>query len=122
MKSVAKLMNEYFVPAHSVQLREAALPIEVEKNAWEYLKDPERMRRSYEFKDERSVRYFVEDILRYQEDAKHHAKILIEHKLVKVEVYTHGVDRVTNMDHEYSQACDEIYTDAIEGEQNDRPV
>ena len=122
MKSVAKLMNEYFVPTHSAQLREAALPIEVEKNIWEYLKDPERMRRSYEFKDERSVRYFVEDILRYQEQAKHHAKILIDHKLVKVEVYTRGVDQVTNMDHELSRACDEIYTDAIEGEQNERHV
>ena len=112
MQSVSNLMNEYFSADSRKPILESAVPVLVEKSTWEYLKDPERMRKSFEFKSPKALRHFVEDLMDFQEEFGHHGKILIDEKTVKVEVYTRGVDRITGLDKEYSKACDEIFIDA----------
>ena len=55
---------------------------------------------------------FVQDLLAFQEEFNHHAKITVDHPKVIIEVYTHDVDDVTELDKEYAASADEIRKDA----------
>ena len=41
-----------------------------------------------------------------------YAKITIEDNKVTVEVYTHGIERITDLDKEFAREADEIYKDS----------
>jgi len=41
----------------------------------------------------------------------HNAKITIDHMHIDIEVYTKSIDRVTEIDLEYSQTVSQIYED-----------
>tara|TARA_B100000424_G_scaffold216844_1_gene174944 strand:+ start:184 stop:537 length:354 start_codon:yes stop_codon:yes gene_type:complete len=116
MKSVSGLMSGYFENTSSSVLTERTeLPISIEKSDWKILKDPERMSRTYNFKNRaESLKFFVSELLDYQERLGHHAEITISGDDVKVEVFTHGVKRITNLDKEYARESDSIYEDARE--------
>ena len=93
-------------------LRETKLPISANRSPWTIEKSPERLTKEYEFKEEFRVLDFISDLLKYQKQIGHHAKITIEAKKVTVEVYTHVVESVTEIDKEYAKAADEIYENA----------
>ena len=48
-----------------------------------------------------------------EEKTNHFAKITIEGHDVTVEVWTHDLERVTELDTEYAKSCDEIYDDVV---------
>jgi len=116
MRSVSGLMSGYFSNSGPGLLVErSGLPIEITKNEWVVLKDPERMHRIYGFKGRPdSLRFFVEELLDYQERLGHHSEITITVNEVRVEVYTHGVQRITNLDKELAREADSIYQDSKE--------
>ena len=116
MKSVSGLMTEYFQGHSRPVLREfAEVPISPNKSEWDVLQDPERMSRTYEFKGRSdSMVFFVQELVEFQERLGHHAKITIEKDQVSVEIYTHGIQRVTDIDKEYAEEADKIYRDASE--------
>ena len=67
--------------------------------------------KKYEFKDDLSVQSFVTEMLEFQRSFGHHAKFIIESDAVIIEVYTHDVNDVTEMDLEYAKAADQIMRD-----------
>jgi pterin-4a-carbinolamine dehydratase len=116
MQSVSGLMSGYFSNSDSkVLVERSLLPVKITKNEWVILKDPERMHRVYDFKGRPiALKFFVEELLDYQEKLGHHSEITISAKEVKVEVYTHGVQRITNLDKELARESDSIYNDSKE--------
>lgn len=116
MQSVSGLMSGYFSSSGGGLLVERSdLPIEITKNEWSVLKDPERMHRVYDFKGRPgALRFFVEELLEYQEKLGHHSEITITAMEVRVEVYTHGIQRITNLDKELAREADSIYQDSKE--------
>ena len=116
MKSVSGLMSGYFAnTGQGLLVERSTLPISIEKSDWVILDDPERMSRTYGFKNRpESLKFFVAELLDYQEKLGHHAEITISRNDVKVEVFTHGVKRITNLDKELAKESDSIYKDARE--------
>jgi pterin-4a-carbinolamine dehydratase len=46
-----------------------------------------------------------------EKETEHHGKILIEGNDVKIEVQTHDLNRVTELDQEYAAYCDDVFGD-----------
>ena len=121
---VRSLMNDYLnecekraksrVPSGIGGLiRESSLPLKPVANVWEVVDDPERLIRKFTFKslDQRTL--FIEHLAEIEQKTQHFAKIIIEGYDVTIEVWTHDVNRVTELDKEYASSCDDIYDDVI---------
>lgn len=96
------------------------LPISPDQSSWLTLGDPERLSRTFEFKKFEHLDYFVNESLRYQERSQHHAKMIIDHRSVTVETYTHDLDQVTQQDLDLTEFLDEIYSDVRFFDQGER--
>ena len=89
----------------------ADLPIAPSSTDWSLQYDPERLHRVYNFDNTAQRALFVEELMSLEESNGHHAKITIEGPQVTVEVWTHDLDRVTELDQEYAGTCDVLYND-----------
>ena len=87
------------------------LPVEPETTDWMTLTDPERLSRTFVFNSLGELSYFLTNLLSYQEETNHHANILISHRQIKIETYTHDINSVTESDLALARFCDEIYDD-----------
>lgn len=88
------------------------IPISVDVDGdWEILANPERLQRTYVFKDMNQVIYFFNELYKYQFDINHHCKIAIDNLQVIVETYTHSFDGITQQDKKIKKMADELYTD-----------
>lgn len=67
--------------------------------------------REFEFSKFSHLKYFVDELLSYQEEVSHHSKITIDHLKIIVETYTKDFDGVTSRDRDLADFCDEIYED-----------
>ena len=103
-------MQNYFEDNARV-LSEAVLPINADRTSWEVLNSPERLTKTFKFKEEFKLHEFVNELFTYQTEIKHHAKLTIDNSEVTVEVYTHVVEKVTELDKEYAKAADAIFID-----------
>jgi len=90
-----------------------SLPVQATENAWEVVDGPERLRRKFVFKSLEQRTLFLEYLLEVEEKSRHFAKIVIEGHDVTIEVWTHNIERVTELDKEYAGNCDSIYDDVI---------
>tara|TARA_Y100000310_G_scaffold62225_1_gene57521 strand:+ start:1869 stop:2291 length:423 start_codon:yes stop_codon:yes gene_type:complete len=84
---------------------------EEKENRWEVISDPTRLIRKYKFPDYRVLQEFVIDVLDFQGDLNHHGTLHVNPDEVIVEVYTHDINDITEVDHEYSKIVEEIYLD-----------
>jgi len=87
------------------------LPLQPVENKWVYVTDPERLLRSYKFDNSRQRSLFIEELMNAEEQHGHNAKITITANEVLVEVWTHSINTVTELDQEYASVCDELYND-----------
>ena len=53
-------------------------------------------------------------VLEYQDETDHHGFLQVDPDVVRVEVYTHDLDEVTELDLEYAKSIDQIYSDVIQ--------
>ena len=81
------------------------------QNKWALYDHPERLVRLYTFDSHYHRNMFVGEVLSHEEETGHDAKITIEGMEVTVEVWTHSIDRVTELDQEYAGFCDMLYND-----------
>lgn len=81
------------------------------QNEWEVYDHPERLGRTYKFSSHYHRNTFVTELLSQEEMVGHEAKITIEGMRVTVEVWTHDIERVTELDKEYADFCDTLYSD-----------
>ena len=90
------------------------LPIKPqEKSKWKTLKNPNRFYRKIKFKNHFTFKKFINLVLEYEGSTKHNAKILIGFPDVVIEVWTHTLEDITQMDIEYIREIDNILRELI---------
>ena len=124
MKKISTLMRSY-MDAQSLNERRvssrllpesfgqlpADLPIAPAATDWSLQYEPERLHRVYEFQNLSQRGLFVEELMALEERSGHYAKLTIEGTRVTVEVWTHDLNRVTELDQEYAGDCDVLFND-----------
>ena len=101
----SRLLPESFGPLS------AELPVTPQSTDWSLQYEPERLHRVYVFSNMSQRSLFVEELMSLEESTAHNAKITIEGLQVTIEVWTHDVNRVTELDQEYATDCDILYND-----------
>lgn len=93
------------------------LPVKTPKAEWEQLESPTRMRRTFEFRHYEDLMKFTQDVLEFQNKKQHHGTLQINPEDVVIEVYTHDLNDITDVDISYAQEVGEIYKDVMFGRQ-----
>jgi|TARA_Y100000310_G_scaffold74386_1_gene70624 4a-hydroxytetrahydrobiopterin dehydratase len=88
-----------------------SVPVQAVEVTWVVEEGPERLVRTFSFPDLSTRNWFVSEIMEKEKETEHHGKILIEGNDVKIEVQTHDLNRVTELDQEYAAYCDDVFGD-----------
>ena len=123
--NVSHLMESYFKDAdvfktrrNIVQKIRENVPIEVpNEKSWDLLSEPEVLQRLFKFEKVPHLIYFLEDVVQLQEQMSHHGKLLIDGMQVLVQINTKVMNRVTDLDVEWTKKVDEIYKDVRSAQQ-----
>lgn len=86
-------------------------PVKVDKSEWMIHQDPERLVRRYEFDNGRKLRTFLLDVMDYEAEVKHSPEYLISGPSVTISLWTHDLERVTEIDLEFAKVIDEMFDD-----------
>lgn len=87
-------------------------PVNIEKKGeWNLHEDPKRMVRMFKFEDETKFNAFVIDILELQSRTSHHGRVTLQYPQIKIEIWTHTLMDVTEVDIEWAKKVDDIYGD-----------
>ena len=78
---------------------------------WEKRKDPTRFTKMFKFTEESKFNAFVMDLLELQSETGHHGRVTLQYPQVKIEVWTHSLNDVTEIDVEWGMKVDDIYGD-----------
>lgn len=119
MSSLSSLMREYLNESTQSKIQNSLFgkmnsefPVEVAKKPeWKTLENPPRLSRSFGFEDAKQVAQFTFEVLQFESQMSHNGSLLIQGKKVTVEVYTHTVEDITELDIEYAKELSEIYLD-----------
>tara|TARA_B100000131_G_C17990107_1_gene562191 strand:+ start:69 stop:440 length:372 start_codon:yes stop_codon:yes gene_type:complete len=95
-------------------LSESFVPISPSVCSWQIHQDPERFSRKFTFQSQDSLIDFIVEVLNYEKSALHSGEHKISDKSVIVEVYTHDLNRITELDQEYTRHVDMIYRDVLD--------
>ena len=87
------------------------VPIEVDESTWGKLERPERLNKKFVFEDIDTRNWFLKELIEDEVQSGHHGNILVSGMEITVEVWTHDVDAVTELDIEYAGRCDDIFND-----------
>ena len=90
---------------------EQNLPVTVDENQWIMGTQPERLIRVFKFLSIELRNYFLSEILAYEETSGHYGKLCVEGLSLTIEVFTHDLMRVTELDTDYADQCDSIFSD-----------
>ena len=117
---ISRLLTEYFNlevknPILNVSMRDTPA-IQPTKITWEIHKDPERFSKRFKFNSRKRMISFVNEILSYEDKVMHHGEIRIDHLDVIISVYTHNINRITELDKEYILQADNIHRDVLDFE------
>ena len=118
------MMSEYFNTAEKTSqvsyasqvfnlMEGTDLPVAPTNSEWELLEEPSRLGRLFEFKSREQLKFFLDEIFEHEDLTGHEGKIIIEGNTIMIEVFTHDVNDVTELDTEYVGTADEIYADAL---------
>jgi len=114
MKKVSDIMGKYFNPdllkGKPGLLRES-VPLSPHCETWQVVGSPERLSRRFKFLNRARMIDFVNEVMVYEDQVAHHAMIRSDHLSVDIEVYTHDLNRITNVDREFAKSVDAIYED-----------
>jgi len=86
-------------------------PVKVDKSEWMIHQEPERLVRRYEFDNGRKLRTFLLDVMDYEAEVKHSPEYLISGLSVTISLWTHDLERVTEIDLEFAKVIDEMFDD-----------
>ena len=88
------------------------LPIQPKKlQGWSIQEKPTRYSRVFKFGDETKFNSFIMDILELQTETQHHARITVQFPQVKVDVWTHTLNDITEVDSEWCEKANDIFGD-----------
>jgi len=95
-------------------IQEASSPIEVRPRLafeWETLESPRRLAKTYEFDNRMKLKEFIRELMDYEDQVNHHASITVDYGKVSIEIFTHSINSVTELDYEYAKMADMIFRD-----------
>ena len=88
------------------------LPIQSpEKLDWNRRENPNRLTKMFNFSAEDKFNAFVMELLELQSETGHHGRITLQYPQVKIEVWTHTLDDITEIDVEWAQKVNDIWGD-----------
>lgn len=116
MHKLCEMMSDYFeeTSCKKTVLKEAAMPVSPHVCSWTVYDSPERFHREFTFSSQDQVIAFLSEILRYQKAVNHSGVQKVDDNKVQVEVYTHDINRITELDQEYIKQVDFIYRDVLD--------
>jgi pterin-4a-carbinolamine dehydratase len=89
------------------------MPIEATDSNWEEVSDFSKtyLSRSFFFEKHKHLRFFVSEILKESDELMHHPHLEVSKDNVKVILYTHDINDVSELDLKLAKFIDEIYDD-----------
>ena len=87
------------------------LPVSVEEVLWRVEREPERLVRVFTFPKIELRNWFISEVLEKEKQTQHTGKITVDGLDVLVEVHTHDLNKVTELDKEYASYCDDVFND-----------
>jgi len=88
------------------------LPVQKkELKGWTFREKPNRYTRVVKIVDETPFNSFIMDVLELQSETQHHARMTIQFPNIKLEVWTHTLKDVTEVDEEWCQKANDILGD-----------
>tara|TARA_R110001592_G_scaffold211217_1_gene462997 strand:+ start:393 stop:746 length:354 start_codon:yes stop_codon:yes gene_type:complete len=108
---ISDLLGDYEEPT-TKSMDTSKLPVSMKKKTeWKLQADPERLSRMYEIPDETKFYLFVLELLELESQTQHHPRITIQYPKIKIELWTHSLDEVTDLDKEWAEKSELIYGD-----------
>ena len=89
-------------------------PIKATACNWEIHSDPERFSRKFKLESRKRAIDFVNEVMQLEDEMNHHGDLKISYDEVSIDVYTHNVNRITELDQEYIRSVDFIYKDVLD--------
>ena len=110
---LSEIMHDYFGDKRCSQSLTPLVESSHTKFAgkWQKVDSPERLVKDFVFDSRAALLQFVTETLAFEDKAGHHGKITIESTTVRIEIYTHDIDEVTELDYEYAKYVDDIALD-----------
>lgn len=119
-RKISNLLNEYFdsesrrAPKQLVGV--VPVPVRPIESGWEIHTNPERFSKRFNFDSRDRMKSFVMEVMDFEDEFRHHGEVRIDFKEVDISVYTHDINRITELDKEYIQNVDNIYRDVLDFE------
>lgn len=102
------LMGEYFEDTRPDVITESSSSGFL---TWQKVDSPERLVKDYSFSSRNNTLEFLRQLFLYEDEVQHHGKVTVEYDSVRLEIMTHDLDSVTELDIEYAYVADQIYSD-----------
>lgn len=90
--------------------READVPL-IPSSKW--INKDKMLKKSYQFRLKEQKVIFVKELLDYETEIGHNAKILIEEDRVTLTLQTLDIEQVTELDMEYAKHADVLFKDVV---------
>jgi len=119
MKSL-KTLHESFIKNAQRPMALGRLPITpqqqpevplVATDRW--AKDEGSLTKTFQFRRINDRETFITELLAYERDTQHHARIAIDHDRVTVKLSTKELQKVTESDKDYATFADVLYKDVV---------
>ena len=116
---LSNLLREYFEPekrSRSDQIIGLSIkpPLSPACFDWEVHQDPERFSKRFKFDSRHRMTSFLNELMIYEDEVGHHGEQRINYDQIDISVYTHDVNRITELDKEYARDVDNIYRDVLD--------
>lgn len=94
-----------------IKIRKAPKNFQVE---WHTVESPLRLKKIFDLEDSRVLKLFLNELIDYEDDHDHFAKLIVEGNKVTIEVNTHDIQTITQLDYDYAEYADALYADLMQ--------
>ena len=119
-KTLSTILSGYFreesnaVKKVEILTENFDVPVRPSVCDWDVFGSPERFSRTFTMQSKTKVLEFVSEIIKYEMQTEHEGTLKIDSNEVTVEVYTHDLNRITELDQNYIKNIDFIYRDVLD--------
>jgi len=94
-----------------INVRKAPKDFKVE---WHTVESPTRLRKIFELEDTKVLKLFLSELIDYEDEHDHFAKLITEGTNVTIEVNTRDIQTITQLDYEYAEYANDLYSDLMQ--------
>ena len=89
------------------------LPVEPSESEWEEVSDFYKtvLSKTFSFKRHKHLRYFISETLKESDRMMHHPHLEVGSDYVKIVLFTHDINEISEMDLRLAKFIDEVYED-----------